>query len=238
MSISQKCLFALNITVGVVFLVLFVLTFAIRQYIDDEARSFAQDKTEVYATPLVADAQDLLKHDLVQQVLPEDVIEAAHHETVAYQADPAGYVAALVHPNAQPGPVPAGVPHGETILGWKHAVRDYYNRVLNGLFRDLRIFTGTNVVAAWLAAFLVWCPATRRKRVGVVLSIVLLVALAYNAWMYIDSAWFFRILFNAYLGWWYPVAIILTAVGLLRDWQTLSGQAEAAPEPASDQTRE
>jgi len=221
MSTIQKCLLSVNLAVGVAFFVLFVTTFVARAYIDDKARDFAQEKTEEHATPLVGDAQGLLDGELAQRFLPEDVIEAARHETVVYQDDPAGYVAQLVSEDATPAPVPSDVPFAETIFGWKHAVRDYYHKVLGGLIRELRIFTGTNVLAAWVAAFLVWFPATRHKRGAAVLSIVLLIALAYNAWMYIDSSWFFRILLNAYLGWWYPVGIALTVVAILRDWRWL-----------------
>lgn len=226
MSTIQKCLFVTNLAVGVAFFVLFVTTYAARAYIDEKARSYAQEKTEAHATPLVADAQSLLDGELAQRLLPEDVIEAAHHETVVYQDDPAGYVAQLVAKDTKPAPVPADVPFAETIYGWKHAVRDYYHRVLGGLIRELRIFTGTNVVAACVAACLVWFPSTRHKRGAAVLSAVLLIALAYNAWIYIDSSWFFRILFNAYLGWWYPIGIALTVVAILRDWRWLIDRQE------------
>ncbi|MEM7228569.1 MAG: hypothetical protein AAF432_07110 [Planctomycetota bacterium] len=222
MTSMQNCLLGINLLVGVVFLISFVMTFAARQYIDTQARDFAREKTEQHATPLVTAAEILLQGELAARLLPNAVIDAARHEARVFRQNPTDYVAQLVRPDAQPTNALTDVPYAETIFGWKDSVREYYDAVLASLIRDLRIFTGTNVVAALLAAFLVWHPSTRTKRSGAVLSAVLLIALVYNVWLYIDSAWFFRILFNAYLGWWYPIAIGLTTFGLFRKWKWLS----------------
>jgi hypothetical protein len=49
-----------------------------------------------------------------------------------------------------------------------------------------------------------------------VLSISLLIfgAMAYSIYFYIDQFSFFQILFNSYLGWWYPALLAITFLGL------------------------
>jgi hypothetical protein len=47
---------------------------------------------------------------------------------------------------------------------------------------------------------------------------LLLVSMAFGGYMYVDGLSYFKILFNSYLGWWYPVILATTFMGLMIDY--------------------
>jgi hypothetical protein len=104
------------------------------------------------------------------------------------------------------------------VLRWKVAIREHFARTLDRLVRDLRIFCGANLAAALMAA---WCALRAgERRVHWLLGIagLLLASVAYGAYLYVDGFTYFRILFSTYLGWWYPVLLGITFLGLYLEY--------------------
>ena len=104
------------------------------------------------------------------------------------------------------------------ITGWKTNVRAYYNKVLNRLFWDLRIFAGSNLAAGLIAMGLAYRAKVKPAGKALGVSLLLSLATVFCIYMYIDSYSFFMILTDSYLGWWYPVILIVTFIGLHFDF--------------------
>jgi hypothetical protein len=100
------------------------------------------------------------------------------------------------------------------VTQWKEKVREHYDKVLRRLVWDLRIFASSNLIAALFAIMLAIRANAKDSSKLVWVSFLLFGAIAYSVYFYIDRFSFFRILFNSYLGWWYPGVLAITLIGL------------------------
>lgn len=204
------------------------LTFFARGYLTGLAHDFLIDRTRRLSEPAVEAAALALQAPGIRKVLDDEAIQTARHEVDDYRQDPRAYVAKLVA-----GELPAvhaaapgrDAPLRERVVRWKGRIREHFDRTLDRLLWDLRIFSGSNLAAALVAA---WCAL--RARQGPVLWLLgvaglLLASVAYGAYMYLDGFTYCRILFSTYVGWWYPALLGITFLGLYLEY----GRREAAP---------
>jgi hypothetical protein len=172
----------------------------------------------------------------VKLVLDDEQIQTANREVAAYRNDPQGYIANLVAGNppaaAAPGPKAA---LKDKVLHWKGRVREYFDKTLDRLLRDLRIFFGSNLAAALAAFALAWGARADRLRGLLLVCGLLLASVAFSTYMYVDGLSYFKILFNSYMGWWYPVVLAVTFLGLLVEYGP--GRRHASPASAADPAR-
>jgi hypothetical protein len=200
-------LVALNLLVATTFAGLFAWTFFARAHVTRLAEDYVIAKTVDHVTPAVAKIDEVLRHPAAR-LAPAAVRAAVQAEVDAFRTDPHGYVRKLV----ARGAVIEKPKHAfaERVFAWKEQARAYFDKTLTSLIRDLRIFFGTNCVAALLAAGLAW-RATGRWRWHVLgMSVLLLGVLALHAYLFIDDLTFFRVVTNARVGWSYPLVLALT----------------------------
>ena len=210
----RKLLLILNGLVALFFLSFFVYTFVSREHIALLARDFVTVKTQKFAEPVVALAEQTIKMPLVVKILLQSRIAAIQREIDDYRRDPVRYIAELTghHSVADTGEVQNAVL--TKITGWKDKVRQHYDRILGRLVWDLRIFAGSNAAAAILAMAVAYRATDPTAKRTLWVSLLLLGALAYSIYFYIDRFSFFKILFNSYLGWWYPALLAITFLAL------------------------
>jgi hypothetical protein len=214
--------------VGLFFVASLVMTFFAKEYITAQAQDFVTARTQRFAEPAVEVAEQALQAPAIKQVLDDEAIQTARQEIADYRCDPRGYIARLVAgeqlpmPAVAPGP---GAPLRERLLRWKVRIREHFEHTLDRLVWDLRIFAGSNLAAALLAA---WCALRATQgHVNWLLGVagLLLASVAYGAYLYVDGFTYFRILFSTYLGWWYPVLLGITFLGLYLEY----GRQDASP---------
>jgi hypothetical protein len=225
----RTALVVVNLLVAVASAGLFAWTFFARARLTEMAEDYVIAKTVVHVTPAVEKIDELLRHPAAL-LAPAAVRRAVQAEVDAFRTDPHGYVRALVARGAAiEKPKHA---FAERVFAWKEQARAYFDKALTGLIRDLRIFSGTNCVAALLAAWLA-SRATGRWRWHILgMSVLLLGVLALHAYMFINELTFFRIIWNVRVGWSYPLALALT-FGYL--YFRIGRLIPPAPNPASPQ---
>jgi hypothetical protein len=213
----RVAILVLSVCIALFFAVSFGLTFFAKPYITRLAQDFIADKTQRVATPAVDHAEKALGVPRIKLVLDDKAIQTTQREIADYRRDPRAYIIRLMAAEQAPAPAVApdqAVPLKERALHWKAQIREHFERTLDRLLLDLRIFSGSNLVAALLAA---WCALrAREKRVHWLIGVaaLLLASMAFGIYMYVDSFSYFRILMNIYIGWRYPVVLATTFLAL------------------------
>jgi hypothetical protein len=196
-----------NLLIAAAFAGLFAWTFFARTRVTELAEDYVVAKTVVHVTPAVEKIDEALRHPAAL-LAPAAVRTAVQAEVDAFRTDPHGYVRALVARGA--GIEKPKHAFAERVVAWKEQARAYFDKTLTSLIRDLRIFFGTNCVAALLAAWLA-SRATGRWRWHILgMSVLLLGVLALHAYLFLDRLTFFSIIWNAQVGWSYPLFLALT----------------------------
>ncbi len=203
----RSLLLIVNASVAILCLLFFSYTFAARQHIQQLAREFVVLKTQENALPAVKAVEMGLRSELSRRLVTEVQRNAIEAEIAEFHSQPTDYIQRIASSDVPIKP-PVGLsPAAEKIHLWKERIRVHYNTVIDRLFGDLRIFAGTNVIAACIAFGCAWrSPAEPTWRLKLI-SGVLVVALAFGSSMYVDRLSFFTILFNRYIGWGYPVLL-------------------------------
>jgi hypothetical protein len=212
----RKLTLALNALSAVLFLTFFAYTFVARTHLESIARNFVTEKTLQFSGPLIDTVEKALDAPFVVKRVSNDDLKLVRIEIDAYRKDAATYVSDLTGKqvtNLQGNPGPIARKAADT----KDAIRRFYNDTLTALIIDLRIFSGTNVVAACVALFLVIKSTTFLRKPLVVFSLLIFVAVVFCSCLYIDDLSFFRILTSAHMGWWYPVFVIVIVVWLYKN---------------------
>jgi hypothetical protein len=149
-------------------------------------------------------AEEALRSGVTRRLLTQDQVASIEAEFAEFRSEPTRYIQRLTSAHASPRPEAFLVKLSERIYGWKEQIRTHYNNVLDRLFTDLRIFSGSNVLAALIAFSCAWRSPRRPSLELTLISALLLAALGLGIFFYIDEFSFFTILFDCYLGWWYP----------------------------------
>lgn len=203
----RTALIALNLLVAAASAGLFAYTFFAREHLTGLAEDYVVTKTVKHVTPAVEALEAALKHPAAL-LAPASIREATRAEVTAFRADPHKYVRELVAKGA--AVEKPKHPLADQVMKWKESTREYFEKTLASLILDFRIFAGTNVVAALLAAWLASRARGRWRWRVLAASVLLLAALALQIYMFIDGLTFFRIITNARVGWSYPLVVALT----------------------------
>jgi hypothetical protein len=190
-----------------VFAVAFLATFFAKGHITRLAEDYVIDKTREHADPLV----EILEWGIRVpglKVLARDaeLVRTVEREVTEYRRDPRAYVANVVA--ADPGPRPArpdpGAPLTDQVLFWKAEIRAHFEKTMDGLLLDLRIFFGSNFAVALLTAACAYWSRGRLVFWLLPVAILLLASLGFSIYLYVDNFSFFHILTGTYIGWGYP----------------------------------
>ncbi|MCI0705097.1 MAG: hypothetical protein L0241_28890 [Planctomycetia bacterium] len=224
----RKALVALNLLVAAASAGLFAYTFFAREHLTGLAEDYVIDKTVHHVSPGVEHIESALKSPAALFV-PGHIRDAVQAEVDSFRLDPHAYVRKMV----AKGTAIEKPQHlfADQVVKWKESIQKYFDGVMAGLIRDLRIFAGTNVVAALLAAWVAsYARGPWRWHVFGV-SILLLVALGLQAYLFIDGLTFFRILVDARVGWTYPVAVTFTFAYLYVSYGRFIPPIPTSPKP-------
>jgi hypothetical protein len=228
-----RSVLVVSLVTAAFFAVSFGLTFVSGSYVIGHARDYVIVRTERYATPVVDTAERALRTPGARRLIDDEYERRADEEIAEYHRDPRAYISRLVAtlPTATSRPATMTTTTAPTRRGkarevierLKADVHDHFARTFRRLMTDLRIFTGTNVVAALIAAALAkrWGRDTsadgeahvdnqedggRMERLAWVAAL-LLGSVAFSSYQYVNHLSYFTILLNSYVGWWYPVLL-------------------------------
>ena len=224
----RKVSLVLNSIVVVLSLALFGYTFFSKAHLTEHTRVFVTDKTISYSKPLIELTKAGLESPLSKKLISDDQRSGIEEEVTLYEADSVGYVTALTSSSR------SSFGEGKAAK-IKEKVRDYYQSTLSELTWDLRIFSGSNIVAGLFGLWLLITTRFKGQDKVVAFSFVVFGAVAYSTYSYIGGVSFLSILFKWHLGWWYPAGIALTILGLVFEHGLHTKQkAEQSVPPKSD----
>lgn len=207
----RKVTLALNAIVVVLSLTLFCYTFFARPHLTEHTRAFVTEKTLSYSKPLVDLMRAGIDSPLSQKFISEELRSLIEEELKLYDSNSAEYVTALTSARAE------SLGTGK-VAKFKEKIRSYYQSTLSSLVCDLRIFSGSNIVAGFFAMWLLLTKGFRRSDKVVAFSFVVFAAVAYSTYSYIDGVSFLRILLKSHLGWWYPAGIVIMILVLVLEY--------------------
>lgn len=208
----RPLLITTSILVICVFTIMFSMTFFARDMIEDKARDFVAKKTTHYTEKAITTAEKILDSPLTKKLLTQKQHTAFSEEINSYRADPINYVKRLcARDKPEPSPKKGTISKiSQKILGWKEKIRKHYNDTLAALVLDLRIFSGSNILAGILGLLLALKSGGKNAPYLLVSSALLILSLGLGIFYYADSMSFFTILFKNYFGWGYPITLLST----------------------------
>ena len=207
----RKISLVLNSLVVVVSVALFCYTFLAKSHLESQAQRFLVEKTLHYSKPVIDLTKSGLNDPIASKLLSPNRKAEIKAEILAYENNPVEYIRGLTGAGGKRF-------EGGKVAEFKNKVVDYYYSVFDELVQDLRIFSVSNIVAGLFCLFLILHPKSKKNSKVMVFSIVVFVAVAFSSYGYIEGLSFFRILFKWNLGWWYPVGIVFTVIGLYIDY--------------------
>ena len=215
----RKVSITLNVVVVLMSLGLFAYTFFAKSHLVEHTREFVTGKTLSYSRPLVEASRAGLESQLSRKLFSEERRALIEGELATYDSNPAGYVTSLT--SAEPSSFGSG-----KIAEYKEKVRSYYQSTLSGLLHDLRIFSGSNVVAGLVAIILLLSPRFKEDKKLITFSFVIFAAVAFSSISYLQGVSFLTILFKWHPGWWYPLGMLLTILSLVLEFGLHKGSGE------------
>lgn len=228
----RTALIALNLLIAAASGALFVYTFFARDHVIRLAEDYVIAKTVRHVTPAVEKVEAALKTPLVR-LAPARIRDAVQAEVDSFRRDPHAYIRALVAKGAAIERPKHRL--AEYVMKLKEDIQSYFEDTLASLIRDVRIFAGTNAVAAILAAWMASRARGRWRWRVLALSTFLLAALGLQAYLFIDGLTFFRIIAGVRVGWSYPLCVVLTFIVLFIRFGRFVPLAPATPDPSSPQ---
>lgn len=160
-----------------------------------------------YSRPTAEWIEKGLRSTLASKLIPLEKKQTIEDELAKYHRDPAAYIALVTHGGgAKAEPTEAG-----KVEQFKEKIRSYDQSTLQELVIDLRIFTGSSVVAGLVALVLLLSRHFRGRRQVEVFSLFIFASVVISSYLYLDGLSFFRILFKWHLGWSYPSGVAFTA---------------------------
>lgn len=214
----RKTTLSLNLIVVVFFICFLAYTVLAREHLDALARDFVTEKTLDYSKPIVEVADVSLDSPWIKKFLSDDQAATIRSEITDYQNDPGAYIADLTQQQVRAAPLANANPLIEKVASIKIKIRTFYDNTLNTLIADLRIFSISNLIAGLIAFGLAYRSSSEIRKPIVWFSFLMLVAVLYCSYLYVDDLTFFRILFRTYLGWWYAASLCVMIVALYLDY--------------------
>jgi hypothetical protein len=219
-----------NALAAVVFAGFLAYTLVLRSHVEATGREFVTQKTVEHSRPLVDSAEALLNGKTAQLLLSKKLEETVRSEIAEYRQSPQAYIAELTGKKALRVPEVANDKVLQTVVGWKKRVVDYYDKVLDGLVLDLRVFALTNVVAACAAVWFAVRATERMQTRLLLVSGVLCASMVLCTLQYYDSLTFFKIITNSYSLSAYPLGLTAMFVWLYSELEPGFRPIGAAPE--------
>lgn len=216
--LMRKMTLVLNSIIVIFFACFATYTFAARSHLDSLARQFVIEKTLEYAEPVVEAAREAIDSPLAKKLLSDEKEAAIRQEIADYRDDPHAYIANLTGPHRIDEPRAKPKPLLEKVALIKNQIRKFYDKTLNALIADLRIFSISNVVAGLIALGLAYWSSSEIRRPIVWFSFLMFFGVILCSYLYVDDLTFFRILFRTHMGWWYPAFLFTVIVALYRDF--------------------
>ena len=216
---------------------LFGLTFLAERYIESLARDFVTKKTVDYSVGIVNTAEQAIHSQLAQKILTDKQTQALDEEIAEYRKNPTVYVHDLTGKSRDALQRDGIQEKLAKFVAWKEVVRRYYDNMLARLIFELRIVTGTNVLASALAACWAYLSQGNRSKKLEWMSLLLAASIVYSSLMYVNGLTFFRILFNSRMAWWYPSSVFFMFLGLWVEYGRRASGEDAEHEKRADNAR-
>ena len=207
-------------------------TIVARSHLESLARQFVTEKTLAYSKPIVAIAEEALDTPIVKTLLTEEKTKTIQKEIADYHLDPLRTITDLTRQPALNAPEEKGNQLMSKVASIKNKIRKFYHETLVALISDLRVFAFCNLIASSVAFVLAWRTTLEIRRSIVWFSFLILIAVIYCSYLYVDSLSFFRILFRAHFGWKY--AIFLCFVIAVLVWDFGRDEAQKVVEPKKE----
>ena len=191
----------LNFFVVLFFGVFFAYTFVGKKHIESLARDYAISKTVAYVTPLVDSLAENFQKKTVQLLTPEKQKKQIQSQIDSFRRNPDSYLERLAKESSNSASQSKLL---EKLAPFRSKALLHLNKKIDALLRDLRIFSGSNFVAGFVALLFAFRSPPKVRALLVWLSFLMFVAVCFASYIYIDDFSFFRILSGGHMGWFYP----------------------------------
>ena len=207
----RKISLTFNSVVVLVSLALLGYTFFAVEHIREHSRTFITEKTIEHSRSAVSLTKVALESPISEKWLSKEQRSKVEQEISLYEQDPIRYVTSLTSAEESS--------FGEGKEGkMRMKIQTYYQSVFHELIRDLRIFSGSNLLAG---IFSIWLLCSRRlgvSRKALAFTFVIFFVVAISAYNYLMGITFLSILFKWHMGWWYPILIIVNCFYMAQDF--------------------
>lgn len=221
---TRKIATTLNLLLVIISGCFFGYTFFAKDHLINHTRQFVFDKTLEYSIPIVTSTKEIINDPLLGNALPANVKNDIISEIDAFEENPSDYVLRITS-EEKPD-------FGEgKVADFKNKIHHHYQSILDGLLRDLRIFSGSNLVFG-LISLLLLIVSNKNNNTIVVLSIIIFLVVAWSTYNYIDGISFISILLNSHAGWVYPLGIAVSIYKLCIDNPFLENQSKSNQQPS------
>jgi hypothetical protein len=217
----RKILLAVHLAGASLSIALLVSTYSAKSIIVSKAKDMAVEKSKGYADPVAEKLRETLDRPVIGKLIPDNVRGRLEKELTDYEASAEDWLKRLAaggvnrakefdFPEIQNPLARRAV---DALKGKVSDVKGRLDATYDGLIRDLRLFSITNLVAFLLAAVLCLLARTPRSRHWLLAySFMMLGSAVVSIAFYIGQNWIWNILRNDYLGWQYPVVVGVVAL--------------------------
>ena len=207
----RKISLTLNSIVVLISLALLGYTFFAVEHIREHTRTFVTEKTIAHSESAVSLTKVALEAPFSEKWISKEQRSKIEGEIALYEEDPIKYVTSLT--SAEESSFGEG-----KVAEMKRKIQSYYQSILDELIRDLRIFSGSNLLAG---AFGIWLLVSRKvgvPRKALAFTFVIFLVVAISTYNYLDGITFLSVLFKWHMGWWYPILIIVNCLYMARNF--------------------
>jgi hypothetical protein len=225
----RKFIIGTNLLVSLFFLAFFTATYVAVDHMKGLGRAYVIQKTVEFTERHVDTFENVLDEAQTDETVTSDQANPIRQEIKRYRSDPEAYITGVVQgprKTADNGTKNSFLAKITALADgmadeFKDDVRAYYDSTLAALITDLRIFAGSNFCAAALALLVALFAQNKRLIPLLWFSFLMLLALFYCTYIYVDDLTFFSIMMKSHMGWFYPILLGLVTLDMLRKYGRL-----------------
>lgn len=223
MTLLSRILLVLNLIGALVSATLLVSTWLAKGVIVTHAHDHALEVTRRHLDPAMEKAANLLDDPRLSKLVPREVREKLGNEVTTYRESPDEWLRDKMR--ATPADAETWrFPEIKSPLARKSfdfvtkklgGAKDHFERSFENLILDLRIFSGTNLAAFLLGAWLSRKPADpATRRMFLAWSVFLALGTAFSITLFADRNIVWDLLWNRHFGWGYSACVAASTLWL------------------------
>lgn len=221
MTAWSRILFALNLAGAMVSAALLLSTWLAKGIIVSRAQDHALEVTRKHLDPAISKAADLLDDPRLGRLVPREVRDKLGNEITAYREAPDKWLRDKMRTTPSEAESwkfpeiknPLARKSFDFVTEKLGGAKNHFERSFENLILDLRIFSGTNLAAFLLGAWLSRRPADpemRRKLLA--WSVFLALGTGFSILLFADRGLVWDLLWNHHFGWGYSACVAFSTL--------------------------